>query len=222
MSTILIRPFAALKLFTFAALVLLAGCHLPGVRGNGEIVSDNRKIENFSTVEAGGVFTITWTTGAPSLTITTDQNLLRHIRTTISGTKLRIEWDTQLRPTDGIKVKLSSPLLTGVELNGAVRFAAEKLTGASFAIEGNGATRIALDGTVHALTASLNGASRLEAENLQTQACEMAISGAGRAEVSATESLKVAISGAGKVTYAGNPKVIEKNISGAGSIKRRD
>ncbi len=222
MSTILIRPFAALKLLTFAALAFLGACHFPGIQGNGEVVTEPRAVTDFSTVEAGGVFSIEWATGAPGLTITTDQNLLRHITTTVSGKKLRMEWDTHLLPTQGIKVKLSSPVLSGAELNGAVRFTARKLTGASFVIEGNGATRIMLDGAVTGLTASLNGASRLEAENLQTQTCEMAISGAGRAEVSATDSLRVAISGAGKVTYAGNPKSVEKNISGAGSIKRRD
>ncbi|MDQ6808794.1 MAG: DUF2807 domain-containing protein [Verrucomicrobiota bacterium] len=222
MSTILIRPFAALKLLTFAALAFLGACHMPGIHGNGEVVTEPRNVSNFSTIEAGGVFTIEWVTGAPALTITTDQNLLPHITTTVSGNRLRIDWDTQLRPTNGIKVKLSSAALTGAELNGAVRFSAQGLTGQSFVLEGNGATRMNLDGSVASLTASLNGASRLDAENLQTQACEMSISGAGRADVSATDSLRVAISGAGKVTYAGTPKRIEKNISGAGSIRRRD
>jgi len=32
----------------------------------------------------------------------------------------------------------------------------------------------------------------------------------------------VAIAGAGKVTYSGNPPTIEKHISGAGSIRRKD
>ena len=44
---------------------------------------------------------------------------------------------------------------------------------------------------------------------------------AGKAEVSASETLKVAISGAGKVTYHGNP-TLEQHISGAGSVRRRD
>jgi hypothetical protein len=33
--------------------------------------------------------------------------------------------------------------------------------------------------------------------------------------------LKVAITGAGKVTYSGNP-TIEKHITGAGSIRRKE
>ncbi len=222
MSMIPIRPFATFKLLIFAALAFVGGCHMPGIKGNGNITTDNRRVSEFSTIEAGGVFEIQWASGPAGVAITTDQNLLQHIETRVSGNKLQLEWDTQLRPTRGIKVKLSSTALTGAQLNGAVRFGATKLTGAGFFIEGNRATRIALDGAVNGLTASLNGASRLDAENLQTQTCEMAISGAGRADVSSTDSLKVAISGAGKVTYGGNPKIVDKNISGAGSIRRRE
>lgn len=221
MKTIVVRPFLLLKLFTFIALVLTGACHFPGVEGDGRVVTETRNVSDFTTIEAGGVFTIDWVNGAPGFTITTDQNLMRHITTTVTGRKLHLEWDTQLRPTNGIKVKLSSPALTGVQLNGAVRFNARQLSGNSFVLEGNGATRIGLEGTVNGLTAELNGASRLEAEELNTQTCEMSISGAGRAAVSPTDSLRVAISGAGKVTYAGSPKIIEKNISGAGSVKQR-
>jgi len=69
--------------------------------------------------------------------------------------------------------------------------------------------------------ATMSGASKLDAEGLQVKTAELSISGAGKAEVSASDSLKVAISGAGKVTYNGNPTV-EKHVSGAGTIRKRD
>ena len=65
------------------------------------------------------------------------------------------------------------------------------------------------------------GADGETPESLVTRALELSISGAGRADVNATEVLKVTISGAGKVTYSGNPS-ISKEISGAGSVKKRD
>jgi hypothetical protein len=67
----------------------------------------------------------------------------------------------------------------------------------------------------------MSGASRLHAEELQTQTTELAISGAGKADVVATEKLRAAISGAGKVSYGGNPKSVEKRVSGAGSIRTK-
>jgi hypothetical protein len=220
MSTITIRPFAALKLLTFAALTL-GGCHWTGIRGNGHLVTENRPVQEFTSVEAEGAFDIEWVPGPPSCTIRTDENLLRHVETSMSGKKLVLEWHGQLHPTHGMKVKLSSASMSGARITGAVRLSATRLSGKGFYLEATGATRVTVDGAVNELLATMSGASRLDAESLQVKVAELSISGAGKAEVSASDTLKVAISGAGKVTYNGNP-TIEKHISGAGSIRQRD
>ena len=225
MNTITIRPYATLKLITLAALavalLLLSGCHWVGVKGNGKIKTETRQVENFATLEADGAFQVNWTTGAPALTITTDENLMEYIRTSVSGEKLRIDWVKPLKGTRGIKVNIASQSLRGAELNGAVRLTASNVSGADFFLEANGATRVTLDGAVDGMVASMNGASRLDADKLQTRSSELSINGAGRADVTASEILKVAVSGAGKVTYEGNPK-IRKEINGAGRVSRRD
>jgi hypothetical protein len=220
MNTIPIRPFAAVKLLTFAALAL-GGCHVTGIKGNGNVITETRTVPDFTSVEADGAFTITWANAPAGLKITTDQNLLSHIETTMHGTKLRIHSRGQLRPTDGIRVTLSSSALSGARLTGAVRLTATKLSGKGLYLEGTGATRVVADGTVEELMATMSGASKLEAESLQAETVELAISGAGKADVAASKVLKVSISGAGKVTYSGNPTV-EKHISGAGSVRQRD
>ena len=220
MSTIYIRPFAALKLLTFAALCL-GGCHWTGIRGNGHIVTEDRPVREFSSVEAEGAFDIQWVSGPASCSIKTDENLLRHVETSMDGKTLRLEWNGQLHPTRGMKVRLSSGSLTGARLTGAVRLNAARLAGKGFYLDGTGATRVTVDGAAEELMATLTGASKLDAEALQVKNAQLSISGAGKAEVSASDILKVAISGAGKVTYNGNP-AIERHISGAGTIRRRD
>ena len=225
MNTIPIRPFAAVKLLTLAglalALLLLSGCRWVGVKGDGDIVTDTRKVEAFSRLEADGAFEVKWTTGAPALTITTDKNLLDYLRTRVSGDTLTIEWAKPLRGTRGIKINIASPSLTHLQLNGAVKFSGSNFSGPELYVEANGATRIALEGAVNAMQAEMNGASRLDAESLTTRAMDLAINGAGRAEVHVTEVLKAEIAGAGKVVYAGDPKTVSREISGAGSIKKR-
>ena len=219
MNTITIRPFAAAKLVTFAALSLV-GCHISGIRGNGDITTDIRSVSDFTSVEADGALTITWSNAPVTLQITTDRNLLSRIQTTVEGGKLRIHSRGELRPTKGIKVIVSSSAISGARLTGAVRLTATKLSGKGFYLEGTGATRVVVDGQVSELMATMSGASRLDAESLQAETVALSIAGAGRAEVAASKALKVAISGAGKVTYIGNPTV-EKRISGAGSVKQR-
>jgi hypothetical protein len=226
MHTIPVRPFAVLKLTTLAALalalLLLSGCNWAGERGNGTIITDTREISAFTEIEADGAFDITWTTGEPAFSVTTDENLVEHIRTRVEGDALTLSWAKPLKGTRGIKVRIASSSLRRVTLNGAVRLKTSNLAGAEFYLEANGATRVGLEGTVNALSAEMNGASRLDAQKLVTRATELAINGAGRAEVHATEVLKVDISGAGKVVYGGEPKTIDKQISGAGSVKRLD
>jgi len=219
MNTIPIRPFAAAKLLTFAALAL-AGCHV-GIRGNGHVVTESRKVLDYTSVEADGMFTISWANGPAGVDIKTDSNLLDHIETDVRGTKLRLHLRGQVRSTRGINVALTSSALSAAKLTGACRLTATKVAGKGFYLEGSGATRVTMDGTVGELMATMSGATRLDSESLQAETVELSISGAGKADVAASKALKVAISGAGKVTYTGNPTV-ERRISGAGSVRQRD
>jgi hypothetical protein len=227
MTTIPIRPLLTLKLATLAGLglvlLLLSSCDfVGGVKGNGRITSESRTIGEFSNIEADGAFEVKWTPGAPALTIRTDENLMEYMRTETSGGKLRIEWAKPLRGTRGITVNIASSSLRAVQLNGAVRFVASNIAGGDLFLDGNGATRVALNGTANSLSASLNGASRLDADTLTTRTADLVINGAGRADVNVAETLRVAIAGAGRVDYTGAVQNVQKEVRGAGSVRRRD
>jgi hypothetical protein len=201
--------------------ILVCSCHWVGIRGNGHIVTDNRKVTEFSDIKTGGMFRIEWRPGAPSLSITTDDNLLRYIDSRVEGNTLYLESNDQLSPTRHIQVVVRSPKLTGVSASGATRLDAADLNIPKFYLETSGASKITLAGTVDNLLAEMSGATKLDAEALHTKNADITSSGAAKSEVYATETLRVSISGAGKCTYYGHPKV-EKHISGAGSIKAGD
>ena len=96
------------------------------------------------------------------------------------------------------------------------------LTDPKFAIESKGATDVTLDGAVDELLADMTGASDLKAKTLQARTVQISTTGAADAQVNATETLRVAITGAGDVTYFGNPKTVEKHVTGAGSIRHKE
>lgn len=202
--------------------LFVSGCWWPGIRGNGHIVTDQRKVTEFSDVKADGAFEIEWHSGAPSLSITADDNLLKYLENRVDGTTLRLHTAEQLRPTRRIKVLVTSPTLTGLSFAGAVRFNATQLSGAKFYLETAGACKITLGGNVDELLAEMSGASKLMANGLHTKNADISTSGASKAETYATEVLRVSISGAGKVTYYGHPKKVERHVSGAGSINPGD
>ncbi len=204
-----------------AAAVFVSSCDWVGIRGNGHIVTDNRNVTEFSDIKTGGMFRIEWRPGAPSLSITTDENLLRHIESRVEGNTLYLESHDQLSPTHHLQVTIRSPKLTGVSASGATRLDAADLNVPKFFLQTSGASKITLAGTADELLAEMSGATKLDAADLHTKNADITGSGASKAQVYATETLRVTISGAGKVTYYGHPKV-ERHISGAGSINPGD
>jgi hypothetical protein len=217
------KKIITLSLATCVAL-MAAGCHWVGIRGNGHIKTDERPVSAFANIDLRGAFTIEWQSGAPSLRITTDENLLSYIDSNVSGNTLHLRTREQIRPAHGgsVSVVISSPTRAGARTTGAVKLEAKQLSGPQFAIESRGASRVSLEGNIDELLVDMTGASELAASKLQTKISEISTTGAANAEIAVAEKLKVAITGAGKITYSGNPPTIEKHISGAGSIRHKD
>jgi Putative auto-transporter adhesin, head GIN domain len=203
-------------------VVLVVGCHLPGIRGNGHIKTEERSIAAFANLDAGGAFEIEWQNGPPAVRVTTDENLLPYIENNVSEDTLHLRTREHVWPTHGIKVVISSPTRAGGKMRGAVKLTVKQLTGPIFALESKGASEVSLDGSVDRLLVDMTGASHLAADGLQTKTAEISTTGAGDADVAVTDTLKVVITGAGKVTYSGNPPTIKKQITGAGSVRHKD
>ena len=203
------------------AIAVIAGCSPPGIKGDGVVTATNRPIADFSTLKADGAYQIKWSSGKPAITISTDQNLLPLITTSVTGDTLHIDRQENLRPTKGITINVSSVSLKEVQLNGAVSFTASNVSGSDLKLESNGASSINVEGSVTNLEANFSGAGSLDAQALQTKTAKVSLSGACSADVTVTESLDASISGAGVITYGGNPKTVEKNVSGVGKIQSR-
>jgi len=202
-------------------IALAIGWYFRGIRGNGVIVTEGRSISEFARVRVSGAFQIQWSQGKPGLTISTDQNLLPYILTSISGQVLKLDAQKNLNPTKNIVVKLSSASLADVELTGANTFRASEITGDDLRLHSTGASTITVDGSVKKLTVNLTGASTLHAQSLQVQTAKIAMTGASTAVLNVTDALKASITGAGTLTYSGNPKTVEKQVTGIGSIKHQ-
>jgi hypothetical protein len=194
---------------------------LIGIEGDGSIKSEDRPIAEFTRIVVAGAYQIKWTGGNSTLNITADQNLLPLIKTSVNNGTLQIDSKDNLRPTKTITITLSSASLAEVRLTGANSFKASQITGTDLKLECTGASNITVDGSVTNLRANLTGASKLNAKSLKTQTATLSLLGASNADVTVTDSLKASVTGAGSLTYSGNPKSVEKNVTGAGSIRQR-
>ena len=72
-------------------VLLFTGCgDWRGIRGNGRIKTESRPVSAFTRVDAGGYYKLEWHPGPPSFSLTTDENLLSHVRSSMQGDLLKI------------------------------------------------------------------------------------------------------------------------------------
>jgi hypothetical protein len=213
-----------MKKFSFAALFLvalgLAACDIGGIRGNGHVVTEQRSVGPFTNIDAGGAFDIEWSSGAPSAAVTADENLQQYIEVTTRDNVLRLRTKQSIHFARSLKVTITSSALEAAKLSGASKLSAHQVKGTKFYLETTGATKVTVDGAVDELIANMTGASNLFADSLQTKNAQISVTGAGKARIAVSDSLKASITGAGKVEYTGNPAHVEREIAGAGAIRR--
>src|SRR5438046_9627890 len=95
-----------------ACVVLVVGCHFPGIRDNGHIKTEERAITAFPNLDVGGAFEIEWQNGSPCLRITTDENLLPYIENDLSDGTLHLRPRQHGSQTHGTDIVLSTPTPT--------------------------------------------------------------------------------------------------------------
>ncbi len=222
--------------------ILATGCrhHFSGVKGEGEIKTEKRSLESFNKIDFRGKGQVALITGDKyAVRVETHENLLPLIETNVENGRLKITFAKRLRSKNKIRFYITAPeyneiyVSGGVEIKSAGRLVSEELeldfSGASEGIleletskletSISGAGEMTFSGSADYHKITISGAGKIKALDLKTEITQLKISGAGDAEIHATEELKVKISGAGDVVYKGDPE-IEKRISGAGSIKK--
>jgi hypothetical protein len=225
------------------SLVLLSSCRLNCVRGSGNQVSETRKVGDFAKIDVSGEFKVNLKQDSTSsLTIIADDNLLKYIKTSVNGDKLRIYTKKNICGSGELVVNVGIRNLNEVDASGAVEIAsngkintgdlkfnlsgATKLTmdlnAANVNTEGSGATKINLTGQASSHNIDLSGAGKINAFDFVVGNYNIETSGATKCQINVLNSLSVHTRGASSIQYRGNPKTINNDKSGASSIKKVD
>lgn len=210
------------------------------VDGSGTILSEDRDIADFDSINLAGEGRVIVIQGQPaSLTIEADDNLLAHIDTTVSGGVLAIttEPGIDINPTDSIIYRITGTNINQLSLTGAGSFEMSDvdvnslslvLSGAGdidignvvaddLSVEIAGAGDITVAGAVDSQEVNIPGAGSYEARDLESAQADVRTSGVGSATVWVTDQLAATVSGVGSIEYYGSPVVTEV-VSGVGSI----
>lgn len=216
------------------------------VHGNGNVRTEDRQVSDFKNVEVDGAAKILVSQGDHSgVKIETDENLLQYMEVNQEGDRIHIHERKgyNLRPTNGIRVYVTSPVFHSIDASGACDILGQtKITnpeslemhvsGAGdikmdidapqLSAEVTGSGSVYLKGQTKEVSLDLTGAAHAHCYDLLSENTKVDISGAGDAEVYASVKLDAQVSGAGSVKYKGNATDVNQHVSGAGSVKKAD
>lgn len=233
-------------LFVIVAVVctsVLSSCHIGCIKGSGNEASETRKTGDFSKIDISGGFKITLKQDtSKSLVVTTDENLMKYVRTEVGGGKLRILTRKNICNDAPIAITLNVGAINEIIGSGAVELASEgrintqnlklQFSGASkvnmdvsaadVKTETAGAAEIVLKGQAASHNVEISGVGKLQAFDFVVGNYKINTSGSADCEINVLKSLVVNTQGASDIKYRGNPTKVETEKSGAASVKKVD
>lgn len=192
-----------------------------GVRGNGMVVTEERSIEDYNSIEVHGAIQLEVSSSAdPSLSITGEENLLPVIETICKDGKLVISSTEPYKSTKPIIVKTACSKLIRYQGNGATEGKVTEVESDSLEIELSGASSFVVQkGKVNTLKVNVSGASNVNTGNLETSNAKLTASGASKVIVNVSDELKAKASGVSSVVNKAKAKVVSKKESGMASVE---
>ena len=222
---------------------LLMGCTGRLVTGSGDLKTEEKDFSEFTRVEASHGFEVEIIRSlAYSLSITTDNNLLKYVEVSKDGETLKI--GLKPRVTVGpvtLKAKINMPDLYGINLSGGSRTSitgfssshdfsvglsgGSRVTGDAKAgnVDFNlsGGSQVVLEGTADDLVIDGSGGSQLDLEAFSVDNAEVHLSGGSRATVNVDGTLDVDLSGGSRVIYVGGPTLGDIDLSGGSVVAKK-
>ena len=187
-------------------LILLAGCSV--VNGSGNVVTDERSVDDFDAINLTINADITIRQGENTfLTIKGEDNIIERVETVVQGKRLTIRSRDQgimtiLRNTKPIEITLSTPNVEEFNISGSGNIYATELKSDNMGI-------------------SISGSGNVMLDQLESDKVNLRISGSGdfSSDALIADSLEIDISGSGDVKTRGRVNQADLTISGSGTIE---
>jgi len=216
------------------------------IKGDGNIVSLERKIGDFGGIAVGSFYQVALVDGEEStVTLKGEANLLEYIETEVkSGTLIiKAKKNVQLRPSRGETIYVTIPVdkIDAIRLSGSGKVVGKKTFEASnfkihtsgsknadlrvnaknVIIITSGSSNITLGGTSESLEITSSGSSNLSAYEFTTDTAEISSSGSSNIRITVNESIDSRSSGSSNTKYRGNPDVIHSKSSGSSRVSKQ-
>lgn len=208
---------------TSLLVIFCTSCNLVGIQGSGVKKTEHRELDTFTSIQLDSAADVNVTFGeTQSVTITSDDNILELIDTSVSNGKLKIKSNEWFNTDIGIKIDITITELNRVDLDGAGDININDLSASSFIARIDGAGDIYASGLVSNLDVKIDGAGNIKMYDLTSDTVKARINGAGDIKVYVTQNLDAEIDGAGDIFYKGPGQVSRSKIDGAGKISSKN
>ena len=213
------------------------------VKGNGNVITQQRSVGSFDAVEAAGSFDIYLVKGNEGeMTILGDENLMEYLETEVKNGDLKIKWKKgySINTVNQFVVTLAIEEINGLSLSGSGKIESKiplksdhfntSVSGSGdmmLTIEANelevaisGSGNIDFEGVVNKFDASVSGSGDINAKNLKCKMANLRISGSGGAYLDVSDELFARVSGSGDIKYKGDPAKQDVKVSGSGKVTK--
>lgn len=220
--------------------LLLSSCIFsPTIKGNGNVVTQEREVDLFDEIKASRGINLYLTQGeSTSLVIEADENLLEVIETEVAGDELIIRSTANVKNAKSYKVFVTAPEfevikgLAGCNIFSETELSANELelrasAGSNFNLEINAQTvdvsasagsNMKLKGLAEDFYGKASSGSNIKAEDLKTKNAEAKVSSGANIWITANNRLEAGANSGGNIFYAGEPTDTEVHKSSGGNV----
>ena len=222
-------------------IIFLVAISLTSIFTYAQMTTETRQTGNFTGLDVSSAIEVEYTQSPnTSVKIEAEASVMSKIITEVKSGVLHLYTQEIRNLKTDIKIYVTGPTLTFLDVSGAAEFKAKdkinisslklSVSGAGYVkmpVEGgdidadiSGAGDAALKGNIAKLKAEVSGASNLRAAALKCDKVNIEVSGAADATINVTSELKADVSGASSLRYVGAPAMKDCESSGASSIKK--
>lgn len=223
------------------SLTVLSSCRFGCVKGSGHQVTQTNKVSDFTKIDISGGFKVNLKQDSSQVvSITADDNLMKYIRTSVDGDRLRISTKRNLCGSGELVINISVKTLESIKSSGAIDLNSEgkivtkdlyfglngaskvnmDLDAANVTTEGSGSAEINLKGQATSHKVSLSGSGKIYALDFVVGSYDIETTGASHCEINVQHDLNVNTTGASEIQYRGNPTNVNSHKTGASSLTK--
>ena len=184
-----------------------------------------RPMPAFTGISAQGPINMVVEVGkAQSLVLKGDDKFLKRAITKVVDGKLVISFPKgeKNEVNSDWTINVSVPALTSFFVEGAGSVELKNINSDSIDIGFQGAGRLVASGKVKQLKLNAQGVGDVDTKALLAQNANVNFEGIGAVKVYASQKLDAVVQGMGSLNYYGNPRQVNKQVEGIGSVKAGD